>query len=76
MDYEEFVRGCHLGVFPSYYEPWGYTPGECSMALAVGPDLAWSWDKAHALPEPQVPPLQNQGRSEQSVLLQHVSGTL
>ncbi|XP_013930755.1 PREDICTED: glycogen [starch] synthase, liver-like isoform X1 [Thamnophis sirtalis] len=28
MDYEEFVRGCHLGVFPSYYEPWGYTPGE------------------------------------------------
>ena len=22
MDYEEFVRGCHLGVFPSYYEPW------------------------------------------------------
>ena len=28
LDYEEFVRGCHLGVFPSYYEPWGYTPGE------------------------------------------------
>jgi glycogen(starch) synthase len=23
LDYEEFVRGCHLGVFPSYYEPWG-----------------------------------------------------
>ena len=22
MDYEDFVRGCHLGVFPSYYEPW------------------------------------------------------
>ncbi len=21
-------RGCHLGVFPSYYEPWGYTPAE------------------------------------------------
>uniref|UniRef100_A0A8C1MBW9 Glycogen [starch] synthase n=1 Tax=Cyprinus carpio TaxID=7962 RepID=A0A8C1MBW9_CYPCA len=31
MDYEEFVRGCHLGVFPSYYEPWGYTPGECTV---------------------------------------------
>lgn len=28
MEYEEFVRGCHLGVFPSYYEPWGYTPGK------------------------------------------------
>uniref|UniRef100_A0A8C5AXP9 Glycogen [starch] synthase n=1 Tax=Gadus morhua TaxID=8049 RepID=A0A8C5AXP9_GADMO len=31
MDYEEFVRGCHLGVFPSYYEPWGYTPAECTV---------------------------------------------
>lgn len=31
LDYEEFVRGCHLGVFPSYYEPWGYTPGECTV---------------------------------------------
>jgi glycogen(starch) synthase len=29
MDYTQFVRGCHLGVFPSYYEPWGYTPLEC-----------------------------------------------
>uniref|UniRef100_A0A2K6GRQ4 Glycogen [starch] synthase n=1 Tax=Propithecus coquereli TaxID=379532 RepID=A0A2K6GRQ4_PROCO len=27
----EFVRGCHLGVFPSYYEPWGYTPAECTV---------------------------------------------
>ncbi|CED83554.1 glycogen synthase [Phaffia rhodozyma] len=31
LDYEDFVRGCHLGVFPSYYEPWGYTPGECTV---------------------------------------------
>jgi glycogen synthase len=29
MDYSQFVRGCHLGIFPSYYEPWGYTPLEC-----------------------------------------------
>lgn len=29
MDYDQFVRGCHLGIFPSYYEPWGYTPLEC-----------------------------------------------
>lgn len=34
LDYEQFVRGCHLGVFPSYYEPWGYTPME-SVALGV-----------------------------------------
>ncbi|KAF9072406.1 glycogen synthase [Rhodocollybia butyracea] len=33
LDYEEFVRGCHLGVFPSYYEPWGYTPAECTMGI-------------------------------------------
>eukprot|EP00300_Choanocystis_sp_HF-7_P022633 c22031_g1_i1.p1 GENE.c22031_g1_i1~~c22031_g1_i1.p1 ORF type:complete len:643 (+),score=137.52 c22031_g1_i1:267-1931(+) len=31
IDYGEFVRGCHLGVFPSYYEPWGYTPAECAV---------------------------------------------
>lgn len=31
LDYEEFVRGCHMGVFPSYYEPWGYTPSECTV---------------------------------------------
>ena len=42
MEYDQFVRGCHLGVFPSYYEPWGYTPLE-SIALgvpAVTSDLA------------------------------------
>lgn len=31
IEYEDFVRGCHLGVFPSYYEPWGYTPAECTL---------------------------------------------
>lgn len=34
IEYEQFVRGCHLGLFPSYYEPWGYTPLE-SIALGV-----------------------------------------
>lgn len=34
IEYEQFVRGCHLGIFPSLYEPWGYTPLEC-MALGV-----------------------------------------
>ena len=34
LDYDQFVRGCHLGVFPSYYEPWGYTPMECA-ALGI-----------------------------------------
>lgn len=26
--YYESMLGSHLGVFPSYYEPWGYTPLE------------------------------------------------
>lgn len=26
--YYESMMGSHLGVFPSYYEPWGYTPLE------------------------------------------------
>lgn len=34
LDYTDFVRGCHMGVFTSYYEPWGYTPME-SIALGV-----------------------------------------
>ena len=34
LDYDNFVRGCHLGIFTSYYEPWGYTPME-SIALGV-----------------------------------------
>jgi len=42
IDYDQFVRGCHLGVFPSAYEPWGYTPLECiaSGVPAITSDLA------------------------------------
>src|SRR5947208_2378792 len=42
LDYEQFVRGCNLGIFPSYYEPWGYTPMECSVLglPAVTTDLS------------------------------------
>ena len=42
LEYEQFVRGCHIGLFPSSYEPWGYTPLECvAMGVpAVTSDLA------------------------------------
>jgi glycogen(starch) synthase len=42
LEYEQFVRGCHLGLFLSSYEPWGYTPLECvaSGVPAVTTDLA------------------------------------
>lgn len=40
--YYETMHGCHLGIFPSYYEPWGYTPLECSSlgVASVTSDLA------------------------------------
>ncbi len=34
MPYEDVLSACDLGVFPSWYEPWGYTPHE-SAAYAV-----------------------------------------
>lgn len=34
MEYRSFVRGCNLGIFPSFYEPWGYTPLE-SLASGI-----------------------------------------
>ena len=42
LDYDHFVRGCHLGVFASYYEPWGYTPLECMVrgVPAITTDLS------------------------------------
>ncbi len=42
LEYDQFVRGCHLGVFPSYYEPWGYTPLECIVrgVPAITSDLS------------------------------------
>ncbi len=34
LPFYDAIVGGHLGIFPSYYEPWGYTPLE-SVALAV-----------------------------------------
>ncbi|MCG8476496.1 MAG: glycosyltransferase [Cytophagales bacterium] len=49
IDYTQFIRGCHLGIFPSYYEPWGYTPLECiaSGIPAVTSDLAGFGDYSY-----------------------------
>jgi glycogen(starch) synthase len=42
MDYEQAVMTCDAGVFPSYYEPWGYTPLETAAlgCISVTTDLA------------------------------------
>ncbi|MBN2542836.1 alpha-glucan family phosphorylase [bacterium] len=34
MEYYDAVSGCDLTIYPSYYEPWGYTPLE-SIAYSV-----------------------------------------
>ena len=34
LNYYDAINGCHLGLFASFYEPWGYTPMECA-ALGV-----------------------------------------
>ncbi|MDK2849705.1 MAG: glycogen synthase [Candidatus Woesearchaeota archaeon] len=42
LDYSETIIGSHFGIFPSIYEPWGYTPVETAMRAvpAVTSDLS------------------------------------
>tara|TARA_Y100000310_G_scaffold242976_1_gene247299 strand:+ start:7312 stop:9201 length:1890 start_codon:yes stop_codon:yes gene_type:complete len=42
MEYDEIIRGMHLGIFPSIYEPWGYTPLEAAAhgVMAITSDVA------------------------------------
>ncbi|MFH1404395.1 MAG: glycogen/starch synthase [Candidatus Altiarchaeota archaeon] len=42
MEYNHATLTCDVGVFPSFYEPWGYTPLECAAqaTLSITTDLA------------------------------------
>jgi len=42
LTYYEALQGGHLGVFPSFYEPWGYTPLETGAlgVASITTDLA------------------------------------
>ena len=42
MDYQDAIVASSAGIFPSYYEPWGYTPVETAAngALSVTTDMA------------------------------------
>ncbi len=42
LNYYDAIAGTHLGLFPSYYEPWGYTPLETAAmgVSALTTDLA------------------------------------
>jgi glycogen synthase len=59
LDYQQFVRGCHMGVFPSYYEPWGYTPMEC-VALGL-PSVTTDLSGFGAYVEHHIPNAAQQG---------------
>jgi glycogen(starch) synthase len=59
LDYDQFVRGCHMGIFPSYYEPWGYTPMEC-VALGL-PAVTSDLSGFGAYVERHIPDHENRG---------------
>jgi glycogen(starch) synthase len=42
LSYYNAIIGCHVGVFPSYYESWGYTPLETAAlgCQSITTDLA------------------------------------
>jgi glycogen(starch) synthase len=42
MEYFYVISGMHLGVFPSIYEPWGYTPLETAAhsVMSITTDIA------------------------------------
>ncbi|MFH1589494.1 MAG: glycogen/starch synthase [archaeon] len=42
LSYYDAIAGSHLGLFPSYYEPWGYTPLETAAmgVVSLTTDLA------------------------------------
>lgn len=42
MDYNDAIVASSAGIFPSYYEPWGYTPVETAAngSLSITTDLA------------------------------------
>jgi len=42
LDYENTISAFDIGVFPSYYEPWGYTPLEAAKhgIITITTDLA------------------------------------
>ncbi len=70
LTYDEAVAGSHLGVFPSYYEPWGYTPMEAAAmgVPAITTDLAGFGRFVQTQQEKGVFVLKRYNRSEQDVV--------
>jgi glycogen(starch) synthase len=76
LNVREAIQGCHLGVFPSYYEPWGYTPLEAAAegVPAVTSDLSGVGRFIKQLPRDKQHPgifvIDNDGKSESEVAAQ------
>ncbi len=75
LNYYDVINGCHLGIFPSFYEPWGYTALETLAAgvMAVTSDLTGfaSYVKEKNLLNPETPGLwllNRKGRKEEEVI--------
>lgn len=77
LNYYEAMQGSHLGVFPSYYEPWGYTPLEAGAlgVSSVTTDLAGFGRFFYKEPQKENPGifvLKRFGKSEENVVKQLV----
>jgi len=78
LNVREAIQGCHLGVFPSYYEPWGYTPLEAAAegVPAITSDLSGVGRFIKQLPRDKQNPgifvINNDAKSEGEVAAQLV----
>jgi len=76
LNMREAIQGCHLGVFPSSYEPWGYTPLEAAAegVAAVTSDLSGVGRFIAKLPRnrqyPGIYVINNFGKSESEIVAQ------
>ena len=74
VSYYESMQGSHLGVFPSYYEPWGYTPLEAGAlgVPSVTSDLAgfgrYICNECKAGPDPGIWTLRRFGVPDSNVI--------
>ena len=74
LTYDQSMNGAHLGVFPSSYEPWGYTPLEAGAlgVSSVTTDLAgfgrYVRGKASSEQYPGIFVLKREGRTDQEII--------
>jgi glycogen synthase len=76
LSMQEAIQGCHLGVFPSYYEPWGYTPIEAAAegVPSITSDLSGLGRYLQRLPRdgqhPGIFIVNNFGKKEDEIVVQ------